>query len=67
MADDLKMRVPVLGMADCQLHKGEAPLRKRIKMRENIANGRKTLKELWEEGQRDRENRASEDTSSAKD
>lgn len=66
MAEDLKGRVPVLGMADCQLHKGETPLRMRNKRRENLANGRKTLQELWEEGQREREKVESEDTPLAK-
>ncbi len=56
MGDDLRDRVPVAGMADCQLGKGEVPLRVRIKRRqEEDKNGWMSLRSLWEEGERERE------------
>ena len=58
MAEDLEPRVPVKGMIDCQLTKGEAPLRLRLKRRENQEKdgiAKKSLRELWEQGRRERE------------
>jgi hypothetical protein len=60
MADDLQGRVPVDGFRDCQLGRGETPLRVRLRRREREDGGnealeggprrRKRLGELWEEG-----------------
>jgi len=64
MADDLMGRVPVEGFRDCDLAKGETPLRVRLRRREREERGqgdeggdggelggrRKGLRELWEEG-----------------
>ena len=56
MGFDLQGRVPVAGMADCQLGKPESPLRYRMKQRqEEEKRGWKTLGSLWEEGERARE------------
>lgn len=55
MAEDLERRVPVVGMVDCSIKKGEAPLRIRIKRQEKERLERRTLRELWEEGKRERE------------
>ncbi|KAL6713965.1 hypothetical protein ACLMJK_008459 [Lecanora helva] len=55
MAEDLEARVPVKGMVDCQLGKGELPYklrRKKIESGENGESARKPLRELWEEGRR---------------
>ena len=58
MGDDLRERVPVPGMADCQLEMPEAPLRVRMKRmkkeeeeEEEVGVG---LRRLWEEGERER-------------
>ncbi len=53
MVQDLAARVPVRGMEDCQLDKGEVPLRVRVK-RGGEAKGRETLRDLWNEGRRQR-------------
>ena len=55
MAQDLEARVPVKGLADCQMDKGETPLR----MRRQDATGeqRKTLGEVWKVAQWKRERR----------
>lgn len=59
MGDDLEGRVPVAGMADCQLGKPEVPLRIRMKQREKNDNmGWTSLGSLWEEGERARERKA---------
>ncbi|KAL2042183.1 hypothetical protein N7G274_005371 [Stereocaulon virgatum] len=60
MADDLKGRVPVAGFRDLRLGKGESPLRDRLKRREEEGNGegRVTLRQMWEVGQRKREKSA---------
>ena len=57
MADDLQRRVPVIGMADCQIGKGEVPLRIRLKRQEEEEKENRwvSLKSLWEEGERQRE------------
>ena len=53
MADDLRARVPVPGMADCQLMKGDAPLRLRNKKKQDEeAQPWKSLGQLWREGLR---------------
>ncbi len=51
MAEDLELRVPVKGLADCQMEKGETPLR--MRQRREVARGkqRKTLEEVWREAQ----------------
>jgi hypothetical protein len=57
MAEDLKGRVPVDGFRDLGLGKGEAPLRDRLKRREEEekGGGRVSLRQMWEVGQRKRE------------
>ena len=58
MGDDLRTRVPVPGMADCQLEMPEAPLRVRMKRmkkeEEEEEEGGTGLRKLWEEGERER-------------
>lgn len=55
MSDDLRGRVPVAGLADCQLEKPEVPLRVRLKrLQEKEKNGSRSLRSLWEEGERTR-------------
>ena len=69
MGDDLRERVPVTAMADCQLGKGEVPLRIRLKRRQEHEEDKRgwnmSLRSLWEEGERAREKarerKASED------
>ena len=64
MAEDLEARVPVKGMMDCQISKGEAPLRVRMKKNKDEDKedkGNRTLRSLWEEGRREREEIASKD------
>ncbi|KAL8703488.1 MAG: hypothetical protein Q9201_003331 [Fulgogasparrea decipioides] len=53
MAADLKDRVPLEGLADCRLNKGEVPLRQRLLKKER-ARPKPTLMELWESGKRER-------------
>lgn len=56
MAEDLQARVPVVGMADCQLGKPEVQLRVRIKRRqEEDTEVWKSLGSLWKDGERARE------------
>lgn len=56
MGLDLEGRVPVAGMADCQLGKSEVPLRYRMKQRqEEDERDLISLGSLWEEGERERE------------
>lgn len=59
MADDLKGRVPVEGMRDCELGRPERVLRVRLerweKERENGGKGRGGLREIWERGQKARD------------
>jgi hypothetical protein len=55
MAEDLEDRVPLEGMVDVSLSKVEVPLRIRIEKQEKQAQRRVSLRELWEEGRRDRE------------
>ena len=58
MGDDLRTRVPVPGMADCQLEMPEVPLRLRMKRmkkeEEEEEEGGMGLRRLWEEGERRR-------------
>ena len=55
MGDDLRTRVPVPGMADCQLEMPEAPLRVRMRrMEKEEEEGGTGLRRLWEEGERSR-------------
>lgn len=51
MAEDLEARVPVKGLLDCHMDKGERPLRMRLRKGER----RKTLGELWREAQSKKE------------
>ena len=56
MGEDLQARVPVVGMADCQLGKAEVPLRVRIRRRqEEDTEVWKSLGSLWKDGERVRE------------
>lgn len=48
MAADLDGRVPLDGMLDCHMGKGERPLRERIQMKDRGAFGSFSLKELYE-------------------
>ncbi len=56
MADDLKGRVPVEGMRDCELGRPERVLRVRLKRwereKEDAGKGRGGLREIWERGQK---------------
>ena len=55
MGNDLRDRVPVAGMADCQPGKREVPLRIRLKRRqEEEKDDWVSLGSLWEEGERER-------------
>ncbi len=49
MAEDLEARVPVKGLMDCQIDKGEVPLRVRQKRENARGKQRKTLGEVWRE------------------
>ena len=61
MGEDLEGRVPVAGMADCQLGKAEVPLRVRLKRRQEDGNRPWTsLGSLWREGERAREREQAE-------
>ena len=55
MAEDLENRVPLAGMVDVSLSKEEVPLRIRIKRQEKQAQRIISLREMWEEGRRERE------------
>ena len=62
MAEDLHGRVPVNGMADCELGKQEVPFRIRAKRREEEDRRVWTsLGRLWEQGERAREKEALEE------
>ena len=54
MAEDLENRVPLAGMVDVSLSKEEVPLRIRIRKQEKQAQKRISLREMWEEGRRER-------------
>lgn len=55
MGDDLEGRVPVAGLADCQLDKPQVPLRVRLRRRQEAdKRGWMSLGRLWEEGERER-------------
>ena len=58
MASDLKGRVPVEGMRDCELGRPERVLRVRLKRwereKEDGGKGRGRLREIWERGQKAR-------------
>ncbi|KAI4169051.1 MAG: hypothetical protein LQ343_005984 [Gyalolechia ehrenbergii] len=53
MAEDLKGRVPMDGLLDCNLNKPEVPLRFRLRRKET-ARSPSSLMELWQRGRRDR-------------
>ncbi|KAL8713377.1 MAG: hypothetical protein Q9220_002576 [cf. Caloplaca sp. 1 TL-2023] len=53
MAEDLKDRVPMEGLVDCNINKGDIPLRLRLK-RKGQDRSRVSLKEMWENGRRER-------------
>lgn len=56
MGDDLGTRVPVAGMADCQLGKPEVSIRYRMKRQQDEnKEDVMSLRSLWEEGERERE------------
>lgn len=59
MGEDLEGRVPVAGMADCQLDKPEVPLRVRMKTWRQ-QDDKWSLRSLWEEGERERERKREE-------
>jgi hypothetical protein len=54
MAEDLEGRVPMAGLVDCQIRRAEAPARVVAKWRERAAQRTITLRELWEDGRRER-------------
>ena len=54
MAEDLEYRVPLAGMVDVSLSKEEVPLRIRKRKQEKQAQRRTSLREMWEEGRRER-------------
>ncbi|MCJ1454132.1 hypothetical protein MMC28_004482 [Mycoblastus sanguinarius] len=54
MGQDLEGRIPVEGMADCQLGRGVTPLRMRMKRREGDARRVMSLGEMWREGREER-------------
>lgn len=55
-ASDLEGRVPLPGMADCRLKKGEAPTRTTVKWKEKAMKAREepSWMELWREGRESR-------------
>ncbi|KAL8948637.1 MAG: hypothetical protein Q9222_005188 [Ikaeria aurantiellina] len=53
MAEDLKDRVPMEGLVDCNINKGDVPLRLRLR-RKGQDRSRVSLKEMWEMGRRER-------------
>ena len=59
MAADLKGRVPVEGMRDCELGRAERVLRTRLRRwereREGSGKGWVGLREVWERGQKARD------------
>lgn len=54
MADDLQERVPLEGMADCQLKKPEVALWVKDMKKDRLGKKRSTLRQMWEEGRRER-------------
>ena len=55
MGDDLRDRVPMPGLADCHISKGEVPLRARLKRRQEAdKDAWVSLGSLWEEGEEER-------------
>lgn len=54
MAEDLEGRVPLAGLVDCQIRRTEAPARVVAKWREKAAQRTMTLKEIWENGKKER-------------
>lgn len=55
MAEDLEARVPMHGLVDCQIRRAEAPARVVATWRERAAQQTMTLRELWENGKKERE------------
>lgn len=55
MAEDLQDRVPLEGMMDCQLRKPEVPLWVRDMKKDKVTRSRPSLRQMWEEGRRERE------------
>ncbi|KAL8899713.1 MAG: hypothetical protein Q9192_001449 [Flavoplaca navasiana] len=53
MAEDLKDRVPLEGFLDCDLNKGDVPLRIRLKSKERNRS-QVSLNDLWETGKLER-------------
>ncbi|KAL8731956.1 MAG: hypothetical protein Q9166_003088 [cf. Caloplaca sp. 2 TL-2023] len=53
MAEDLRGRVPLEGLLDCSLKKGDVPLRIRLKRKERNRS-QISLRELWETGKKER-------------
>lgn len=53
VAEDLAGSVPLIGLADISTRKGEVPLRIQIRRAEELAR-KKTLKEIWEDGLREK-------------
>ena len=54
MAEDLENRVPLEGMLDVSLSKEEVPLRIRIRKQEKQVQKSISLREMWEQGRRER-------------
>ena len=54
MAEDLEGRVPLQGLIDCQIRRMEAPARVVAKWKDKAAQKKTTLKELWENGKKER-------------
>lgn len=54
MAEDLQGRVPLEGMADCQLQKPEVALWVKDMKKYKLGKKRSTLRQMWEAGRRER-------------
>lgn len=54
MAEDLQDRVPLEGMADCQLQKPEVALWVKDMQKYRLGKNRSTLRQVWETGRRER-------------
>lgn len=54
MAEDLQDRVPLEGMADCQLNKPGVALWVKDMKKDRLGKKRTTLRQMWEEGRRKR-------------
>lgn len=54
MAEDLQDRVPLEGMADCQLKKPGVALWVKDMKKDRLGKKRPTLRQMWEEGRRKR-------------